>query len=149
VSETASAASLSLGLSAASVAIASTIGVPRAVALGLSRSRRRDIFLVAARVGMTFPTVVVGLVVYGLFSHDGPLGSLGLLYTAQAIVVGEVLLALPLVVALGAAAIGALDPRVRDTAHVLGSRGHGPPSSRSERRARGSRRRRSSRSRAA
>ena len=120
MSETAAAASLSLGLSAASVAIASTLGVPLAVAVGLSRSRRRDVYLVAARVGMSFPTVVVGLLVYGLFSHGAPLGSLGLLYTPQAIVVGEVLLALPLVVALGAAAIRALDPRFRDTARVLG-----------------------------
>jgi tungstate transport system permease protein len=119
VSDVVSAASLSLGLSAAAVIIASLPGVPLAAVLGLSRSRRRDVFLLGARVGMSFPTVVVGLLVYGLLSRSGPLGSLGLLYTPQAIVTGEVLLALPLVLALGASAVGALDPRFRDTALAL------------------------------
>lgn len=119
MSEVLSAASLSLGLSAAAVTIASLAGVPAAAALGLSRSRRRDVFLVAARVGMSVPTVVVGLLVYGLFSHRGPLGSFGLLYSPQAIVVGEVLLAFPLVLALGASAVGGLDPRFRETARAL------------------------------
>ena len=115
-----SAASLSLGLSAAAVTIAALPGIPVAAALGLSRGRGRDVFLVAARVAMSFPTVVIGLLVYGLFSRSGPLGSLGLLYTPQAIVVGEVLLAFPLVVALGASAAGALDVRFSDTARILG-----------------------------
>jgi tungstate transport system permease protein len=95
-------------------------GVRVGAALGLSRARGGDVFLVAARVAMSFPTVVIGLLVYGLFSRSGPLGSLGLLYTPQAIVVGEVLLAFPLVVALGASAAGALDVRFRDTARILG-----------------------------
>jgi ABC-type sugar transport system ATPase subunit len=81
VTEVLSAAGLSLGLSATAVVLAALPGVPLAAALGLSRARRRDAFLVAARVGMLFPTVVVGLVVYGLFSRTGPLGPLGLLYT--------------------------------------------------------------------
>jgi len=119
VSDVVSATGLSLGLSAAAVAIASLGGIPLAAALGLARSRRRDLAMLGARVAMSFPTVVVGLLVYGLFSRSGPLGRLGLLYTPQAIVVGEVVLALPLVVALGASAIGALDPRFRDTARSL------------------------------
>jgi tungstate transport system permease protein len=119
VSDVVSAASLSLALSATSVTIASLPGVPLGAALGLSRSRRRDLFLLGARVGMSFPTVVVGLLVYGLLSRNGPLGSLELLYTPQAIVTGEVLLALPLVLALGASAVGGLDPRFRDTALAL------------------------------
>jgi len=119
VNEVLSAASLSLALSATAVTIAALPAIPLAARLGLSRSRRRDLFLVAARVAMSFPTVVVGLVVYGLLSHTGPLGSLGLLYTPQAIVLGEIMLALPLVIALGASAVGALDPRFADTTRML------------------------------
>lgn len=119
MNEVFSAASLSLALSATAVTIAAVPAVPLAARLGLSRSRRRDVFLVAARVAMSFPTVVVGLLVYGLLSHTGPLGGLGLLYTPQAIVLGEVLLALPLVVALGASAVGAVDPRFADTTRML------------------------------
>jgi len=119
VNEVLSAASLSLALSATAVTIAAVPAVPLAARLGLSRSRRRDLFLVAARVAMSFPTVVVGLVVYGLLSHTGPLGGLGLLYTPQAIVLGEIILALPLVIALGASAVGALDPRFAETTRML------------------------------
>lgn len=119
MNEVFSAASLSLALSATAVTIAAVPAVPLAARLGLSRSRRRDVFLVAARVAMSFPTVVVGLLVYGLLSHTGPLGGLGLLYTPQAIVLGEVLLALPLVLALGASAVGAVDPRFADTTRML------------------------------
>lgn len=120
MTEVAAATALSLGLSATAVTIAALPAVPVAAALGLSRARGRDAFLVAARVGMSFPTVVVGLLVYGLLTRHGPLGSLGLLYTPHAIVIGEVLLAFPLVVALGAAAVGGLDPRFRDTVRSLG-----------------------------
>ncbi len=109
MNEVLSAASLSLALSATAVTIAALPAIPLAARLGLSRSRRRDLFLVAARVAMSFPTVVVGLVVYGLLSHTGPLGGLGLLYTPQAIVLGEIILALPLVIALGASAVGHMD----------------------------------------
>ena len=116
------AAGLSLGLSATAVTLASMVGVPLGARLGLSRSRRRDFLVLGARVAMSFPTVVVGLLVYGLLSRSGPLGSLGLLYTPQAIVIGEVMLALPLVVTLGASAVAGLDPRFRDTARTLGLR---------------------------
>ena len=119
MTEVAAAAALSLGLSVSAVTIAALPGVPAAAVLGLARTRGRDALLVAARVGMACPTVVVGLLVYGLFSRTGPLGRLGLLYTPQAIVVGEVLLALPLILALGASAVGGLDPRFRDTARSL------------------------------
>ena len=117
-----SAAGLSLGLSATAVTLAALAGVPLAALLGLSRSRRGDLLVLATRVAMSFPTVVVGLLVYGLLSRSGPLGSFGLLYTPQAIVIGEVILAFPLVVTLGASAVAGLDPRFRDTVRILGLR---------------------------
>ncbi len=44
------------------------------------------------------PTVLIGLVVYMLFSRSGPLGFLDLLYTPTAIILGESLLVTPLIV---------------------------------------------------
>jgi tungstate transport system permease protein len=70
---------------------------------------------------LAFPTVVVGLLLYGLLSRRGPLGGIGWLYTWQAIVVGDVLLALPIAAALSAAAIQGVDPRIRRTAETLGA----------------------------
>ena len=74
------------------------------------------------RVGMFTPTVVVGLLVYGLLSRRGPLGSLDLLYTKGAIVAGEFLLAFPLLVTLVHGTVAALDRRVPETARTLGAR---------------------------
>ena len=114
-----SAAWLSLSVSAAAVAIAALVGVPLAAALAMSRSRWRAPLVVAARVGMSFPTVLVGLLVFGLYSRRGPLGGWDLLFTPQAIVTGEVLLAFPLIVALAESAVASLDPRFMETARAL------------------------------
>ena len=46
---------------------------------------------------------------------------MGWLYTWRAIVVGDVLLALPLAAALAAAAVQGVDPRIRRTAETLGA----------------------------
>jgi len=77
--------------------------------------------LLLLNTALAFPTVVIGLVIYGLLARHGPLGGLGLLFTWQAIVVAEVILALPIATALSAAAVQAVDPRVRRTALTLGA----------------------------
>src|ERR1044071_1244975 len=99
--EVANAAWLSVAISASAVAVAAAPGVPLAALLGLSSSRIATILRIAARVVMSFPTVLVGLLIYSLLTRHGPLGPLGLLFTPQAIVAGEIVLAFPLVVALG------------------------------------------------
>jgi tungstate transport system permease protein len=117
--EVVSAASLSLTISAVAVGIAAVLGVPLGALLGLARSRTGRVLRMAARVGMSFPTVLVGLLVYALLTRHGPLGGAGLLFTPQAIVAGEVLLAFPLIVALGDAGVASLDPRFRESAAAL------------------------------
>ena len=117
--EVLSATWLSLWVSASAVVLAAVLAIPAAAAIGLAPARVRAPFAVAARVAMAFPTVLVGLLVYGLLSRHGPLGSLGLLFTPQAIVIGELLLAFPLIVALIETAIASLDPRFRQTASAL------------------------------
>ena len=53
--------------------------------------------------------VVVGLAVYWLLARSGPLGSLGLIFSPEAMVIAQILIALPLVVGITLAAVGALD----------------------------------------
>lgn len=78
------------------VAFAALTAIPYGAWLGLYRPRgfRAQVFLL--RIGMFIPTVVVGLLVYGVVSRQGPLGALESLYTRQAIVAGEFLLAFPI-----------------------------------------------------
>lgn len=89
--------------------------------LGGTRFQGRRGLLVVLNTALAFPTVVIGLLVYLLLSRHGPLGGLGLLFTWQAIVVAEVLLAVPIATALSAAAVQGVDPRVRRTALTLGA----------------------------
>ena len=54
----------------------------------------------AANAFLGLPPVVVGLVLYLLLSHTGPLGFLDLLFTPAAMVIAQAILAFPIVVAL-------------------------------------------------
>ena len=54
---------------------------------------------------LALPSVVVGLLVYLLLSRSGPLGSLGWLYSFQAMVVAQTILVAPIVMALTCQAI--------------------------------------------
>jgi tungstate transport system permease protein len=49
---------------------------------------------------MGLPPVVVGLAVYLLLSRSGPLGSWGLLFTPQAMIIAQTILVAPLIAAL-------------------------------------------------
>jgi len=69
----------------------------------------------------SIPAVVVGLTVYLVFSRSGPLGDLKLLFTHTSMVIGQALLALPLLVALSHAAFQAADRRVWETSVTLGA----------------------------
>ena len=65
--------------------------------------------------------IFVGVVCYAIFSRLGPLGALELVYTPWVIVVGELLLAMPIIVSISHGAIKALDPRVSQVALTLGA----------------------------
>lgn len=112
---------LSLVCSLTATAAAVVLGVPAAVALGRRRFPGRRALLVGAHTGMAAPTVVIGLVLYGLLSRTGPLGRLGLLYTPRAIILGELALALPIIVALFSASAASLDAKLEMTARTLGA----------------------------
>lgn len=70
----------------------------------------------------SIPAVVVGLTVYLVLSRSGPLGDLKLLFTHTSMVIGQILLSLPLLVALSHAAFQAADRRVWETAVTLGAK---------------------------
>ena len=113
---------LTLKVAVVATIISCAVGLPLGYFLA-TRFWGRRAALTVVNTALAFPTVVVGLLLYGLLSRRGPLGSLGWLYTWQAIVVGDVLLALPIAAALSAAAIQGVDARIRRTAQTLGAGG--------------------------
>ena len=115
------AVAVSLGVASASTVLAAAAGFPLGLGLGLARFRGKRLLTTALHALMAVPTVLIGLVFYAVLSQQGLLGGWRLLYTRSAIVLGQFVLALPLVTALAHAATEGLDPRVRRTAQTLGA----------------------------
>jgi len=101
--------------------VACGLGLPLGYVLATRPFWGRRAALTVVNTALAVPTVIVGLLLYSLLSRRGPLGGLGWLYTWQAIVIGDVLLALPIAAALSAAAVQGVDVRVRRTAETLGA----------------------------
>lgn len=91
------------------LAAALALGLPLGVWLGRSRFRGRVVGVSLVNAGMGAPPVVVGLVVSMLLWRSGPFGVLELMYTPTAMVIAQIAIALPLVVGITLAAVGALD----------------------------------------
>jgi tungstate transport system permease protein len=97
-----------------------SIGLPIGILLGRSHFRGRRVVVGIVNAGMGAPPVVVGLVVALLLWRNGPLGGFGLMYSMQAMVVAQVVIALPLIVGITLAAVGALDADWDLQARTLG-----------------------------
>ena len=111
----------SLYTSLVAIVIAALIGIPVGAAIALGRFPGRRLLTTLLNTLMALPTVVVGLVLFGLFSRQGPLGPLGLLFTPWAMIVGQVVLATPIVANYALAAVAGADPRILPTAMTLGA----------------------------
>ncbi len=67
------------------------------------------------------PPVIVGLFLYILLSRSGPLGFLNILYTPFAMVLAQVILAVPIIAALSHGAVGSSSLAIKATALGLGA----------------------------
>lgn len=98
---------------------------PPSVALGFLIAkvafRGRHALVVLVQSLLSFPTVVIGLVIYMLLSRQGPLGFLKLLFTPEAIIIGYMVIAFPVLVVFTLSAVQGADPRVYETARSLGA----------------------------
>ena len=115
------AAAKSLWISTVAVWAAAVVGVPLGAALARRAFTGYRCLLLLFRAGMSVPTVLIGLLCYGVFSRRGVFGSFDLIYTPSVVMVGEFFLALPIIVTWTHAAVGRLDPRLPETAKTLGA----------------------------
>jgi tungstate transport system permease protein len=111
---------VSLFVSLSALALATCAGVPLGYALAQARGAGARVASSAIHTLTALPTVVVGLALYFVLSASGPLGWMDLLYTRIAMVVGQTVLALPIVAALTLVAIQRLPPAAFETATSLG-----------------------------
>jgi len=112
---------LSLQVSSSATAISLLIGLPVGTWLALGSFRARAFILSIINTGMALPPVVVGLVVAMMLWRSGPLGDFNLIYTPAAIIIAQTIIAAPVVTGLTAAALQALDPRLRQQLLGLGA----------------------------
>jgi tungstate transport system permease protein len=101
-------------VSLSAVVFAALIGLPLGAWLALARFRGREAVIVVLNALMGLPPVVVGLVVFLTLSRSGPLGSFGILFTPQAMIIAQTILIAPIIAALTRQTIEDLWTEYRD-----------------------------------
>lgn len=112
----------SIRISLSAALLAALVGVPLGGMIAIYRFRGKRILELFLNSLMALPTVTIGLIFYGLLTRNGPLGEYSLLYTTTAIVIGEFVLILPIIVNLSISAVLSADRRLLCTLQMLGAR---------------------------
>lgn len=111
----------SLEISVSATAIAAILAAPLGAWAALSEFAGKRLLKQFLNTLMAMPTVMIGLIFYGLLSRQGPLGELGLLYTPIAVIIGETTLVFPLILNLVMVAVQSADARLISTLQALGA----------------------------
>ncbi|GAB7022452.1 ABC transporter permease [Salidesulfovibrio brasiliensis] len=119
--ETFSAVWTTVAVSTLSIVACLLCGIPLGFALGHNEFRGKKAIRTVVDTLLSFPTVVIGLVVYAFLSRKGPFGEAELLFTIPGIAVGQFMLGMPIVIAMTANAVENLDRRLRPTLVTLGA----------------------------
>lgn len=119
--ETYSAIWATVGASTLSMVSSLAIGIPLGFLLGHKNFPTKRIVRTAVDTLLSFPTVVIGLLVYAFLTKHGPLGGTGLLFSIPGVAMGQALLGLPIIIAMTANAVEGLDKRLPLTLVTLGA----------------------------
>lgn len=111
----------SLLFSGIAIILATLWGTPIAMLLGLKDFRGKTIVKTFFNSLIGIPTVVLGLILYLVFSKGGPLGFLQLVHTPGAIILGEAVLVTPILISIATSAIEAVDPEIMSLSKTLGA----------------------------
>ena len=112
---------LSLRVSLTAIILASFLGIPLGFLMAVKDYWGKRFSVTLVNTLLALPTVVIGLIVYSLISRRGPLGVFGLLYSPSAMIIGQFILATPIIIALTHSAVQGVDKRIRNTALTLGA----------------------------
>ena len=111
----------SLLISVSATMTSMAVGVPIGVWLANARFRGRGIVMALCNTGFGLPPVVVGLILSILLLRHGPLGALNLRFTPGAMIVGQFILSLPIIIGLTVVALQQLNPKLRLQILALGA----------------------------
>lgn len=111
----------SLRVTLAALTLSTLVGIPVGAGLAYSHFPGKRLFTAMIYTGMGLPPVVVGLVVYLFLSRSGPLGALGWLFTTNAMIIAQFIIAAPLIIGVTMSAALAVDPSLRSQLRALGA----------------------------
>ena len=113
---------ISLWVALAAIALIAPFAIGAGFALAKLKFAGRRVIIVLLQALLSFPTVVIALVLYLLLSRRGPFGAFELLFTPWAIMIGYIIIALPILIVFTVSAVQGGDPRIFETARCLGAR---------------------------
>ncbi len=116
-----SAISVTVTVSSLSLMISLIIGLPLGFLLGYYQFPGKTIIRTIVDTFLALPTVVIGLIAYAMLSQVGPLGEYNLLFSQKAIIMGQIVLGLPIIIALTATQVEAVDKRLYTSLKGLGA----------------------------
>ena len=116
-----SAISTTITVSSWSLLISLMIGLPLGFALGYYNFFGKAVIRTIVDTLLALPTVVIGLIAYTMLSQAGPLGEYNLLFTQEAIIIGQIVLGLPIIIALTATQVESVDKRLYTSLKGMGA----------------------------
>jgi tungstate transport system permease protein len=119
-----SAISVTVTVSSWALLISLIIGLPLGFLLGYYQFPGKSIVRTIVDTFLAIPTVVIGLMAYTIFSQAGFLGDYNLLFTQKAIIIAQVFLGLPIIIALTATQVELVDKRLYISLKGLGASAH-------------------------
>ena len=111
----------SLYVSGAATVLASILGLPIGMMIGSREFPGRRLLRGFFNALLGIPTVGLGLILYLILSRSGPLGALRMLYTPSAMILGQALLVLPILVSFTANAVENVEREIKDLSKTLGA----------------------------
>lgn len=116
-----SAIAVTITVSSWSLFISLIIGLPLGFLLGYYNFPGKTVVRTIVDTLLALPTVVIGLIAYTILSRSGVFGEFGLLFTQKSIIIGQVVLGLPIIIALTATQVEAVDKRLYLSLKGLGA----------------------------
>lgn len=111
----------SLKIALIATIFAATLAIPIGIIIAVNSFIGKSMVLQLLHTLMAMPTVMIGLIFYGLLSRRSAFGDFGLLYTESAVIIGEASLILPIIINMTVVAVQSADSRLLPTLKSLGA----------------------------
>ncbi|MFK5914517.1 MAG: ABC transporter permease [Woeseiaceae bacterium] len=112
---------ISFSVSFRAILFAAPIAILLAFTMAYHRFYGRRVLIYIFNTLLSIPAVIIGLTLYILFSRNGPLGDLKLLFTQDAMIIGQIFICLPLILIMSHTNFQSSDRRIWETARTLGA----------------------------